>query len=177
MATNTSIYSSWNPKGWKPQPKGPPKGIERPSSSTSTTSAPAPPPFDPQLEARRAALEARRQTLLGDLNVDLQQTSQGYGFKYDPSTGAFGGFDPTNPFSQAALLLQTRNEHRARATNTLATGGQQYSGISTTAQNEVNTEYDKGYDVLRRGFDDYVKQYLRRKRDIQTVDPEELANL
>lgn len=159
-----------------PQP-GPAKGTRRhPLASTSPTEA-GPPPFDAGLEASNAANIARRATLSSDADVDLQQTSQEYGFKYDPSTGAFGGFDPTNPFSQAALLLKTRTEATAGTTNSYASRGQQYSGAVGRAQTEVQSQYDKGYDTLRRGFDDYVKNYLRRKRDINEVSPEELATL
>ena len=170
---------------------GAPKAKFTPAPTTNkpTTMAPASGSgtgaveLDAGLEARRASNEARRSTLLGDADVDLQQTAQETGFKYDPSTGAFGGFDAANPFSQAALLNQTRNETVSRTKqsyaggNSYASGSQLYSGAYQGAQASVQSDYDKGYDTLKRGFDDYVKRYLRRKRDIQSVDPSELATL
>lgn len=190
------------PKGTIRPPHGPPKGTIRPpggAPAPAPTPASAPPPFDAGLAASQAANDARRTTLLGDADVDLQQTSQEYGFRYDPATGQFGGFDPTNPFSQAALLAKARNEstqtselgyQRQSASDRqgLAQSGQLYSGASQNAQQEddrvigktrvdIQSNYDKGYDTLRRGFEDYVKKYLRRKRDIQTVNPDELASL
>lgn len=150
----------------------PPRSATNPSAASSSA-----PPFNAALEARRASLEARRNTLLSDADVDLQQTSQEYGFNYNPATGAFGGFDPTNPFSQAALLAKTRDENVSRTSNSYASRGQRHSTAYDAAQKEVGRRYDQGYDTLRRGFDDYVKRYLRRKRDISTVNPEELASL
>lgn len=135
------------------------------------------PPFDPGLAAQQATNSARRSTMLGDMDVDLQQTAQETGFQYNPATGAFGGFDPTNPFSQAALLLKTRNESGQATKQAFAQSGQLYSGAANSAQRSVQSNYDRGYDTLRRGFDDYVKRYLRKKRDVQTVDPNELASL
>lgn len=142
-----------------------------------SASAPTAPPFDPALAARQAANQARRTTLLSDLDVDAQQTAQETGFQFNPATGQFGGFDPTNPFSQAALLAQTR-ERSSRATQqSYAQAGQLNSGAALSGQASVQSDYDRGYDTLKRGFDDYVKRYLRRKRDIQTVDPNELVSL
>lgn len=141
------------------------------------TNPPAAPPFDAELEARRSAATQRRTNLLSDQDVDLQQTSQEYGFSYNPASGAFGGFDPTNPFSQAALLMKARNERNQGENTSYAARGQLYSGSYEAAKKETGHAYDKGYDTLRRGFDDYVKNYLRRKRDIQSVPIEELANL
>lgn len=136
-----------------------------------------PPPVDPALEAARTAANQRRTNLLSDANVDLQEASQNYGFSYNPATGAFGGFDPTNPFSQAALLMKARKQRDQGENTSYASSGQLYSGAYNNAKAETGNAYDKGYDTLKRGFNDYVKNYLRRKRDIQTVPIEELANL
>src|SRR5580765_1279902 len=105
----------------------------------------APPPFDAGLEARRAAGEKRRATILGDLNTDVTEQAQKYGFKYDPVTGKFGGFDPTNPFSMAALLKKTRDESTKASEMTFSrnvrgnqinfgNAGQIYSGAFQNAQ-------------------------------------------
>lgn len=138
---------------------------------------PTAPPFDAEAEARASANRQRRTNLLSDADVDLQQRAQETGFKYNPATGAFGGFDPTNPFSQAALLMKARKERDKGENTGFAASGQLYSGAYNTAKKETGVAYDKGYDTLRRGFDDYVKNYLRRRRDIQTVPIEELASL
>lgn len=175
-----------------------PSNPRAPSASSATPSTVAP-PFDPELAARHAAANARRTTLLSDADVDLQQTAQQTGFQYNPATGQFGGFDPTNPFSQAALLAKTKAESTKatelgyqrgtrRSEQDFAQAGQLWSGSYQNAQQEndrvigetrkgIQFDYDRGYDTLRRGFDDYVKRYLRRKRDIQTVGPDELVSL
>lgn len=137
----------------------------------------APPPVDPALLAQTSANNQRRTNLLSDANVDLTETSNQMGFQYNPATGAVGGFDPTNPFSQAALLMQAR-KNRDQGENTgFASSGQLYSGAYNTAKTETGYQYDKGYNALRTSFLDYVKMYQRRKRDIQTQPIEELANL
>lgn len=176
-----------------------PPAVRNPPPKPSSPSPVVAPPFDPALETRRASNEARRTTLLGDADVDLQQTSQETGFQYNPATGQFGGFDPTNPFSQAALLAKTRSESTRvsemgyqrqgrRTQQDFAQAGQLYAGSYQSGQAEndrvigetrkkIGFDYDRGYDTLRRGYEDYVKRYLRRKRDIQTVNPEELVSL
>lgn len=136
-----------------------------------------PPPFDAELEARRSAANQRRTTLLADSNVDIKQASQEYGFGFNMATGAIGGFDPTNPFSQAALLMKARKERDKGENTSYASQGQFGSSAYAAAKKETGYQYDKGYDTLRRGFQDYVKNYLRRQRDIRTVGIEELANL
>jgi hypothetical protein len=73
--------------------------------------------------------------------------------------------------------MKARKERDQGENTSYASRGQLYSGSYQTAQKETGVAYDKGYDTLRRGFDDYVKNYLRRKRDIQTVPIEELASL
>jgi hypothetical protein len=73
--------------------------------------------------------------------------------------------------------MKARKERDQGENTSYASRGQLYSGAYQTAQKETGVAYDKGYDTLRRGFDDYVKNYLRRKRDIQTVPIEELASL
>lgn len=141
------------------------------------SNASTPPPFDADREAARTRGAQRRTTLLSDQDVDLQQTSSEYGFKYNPATGGFGGFDPTNPFSQAALLMKSRKQRDKGENTSFASSGQLYSGAYKAAQKETGHAYDRGYDTLRRGYQDYVKNYLRRKRDIQATPIEELASL
>lgn len=154
------------PRTYGPNPAG---GVGTPEYT------PAAPPVDPDLERRTSAANQRRTNLLSDQDVDLQQTSSNYGFQYNPATGSFGGFDPTNPFSQAALLMKSRRERDKGENTSFASGGQLYSSAYDTAKRETQHGYDKGYDTLRRGFDDYVKNYLRRKRDISSQSIEELA--
>ena len=156
------------------------KNVHGGLSGTSKPRKPTPistPPVDPQLLANTTAANQRRTTLSSDADVDLQQTSASYGFGYDPATGKFGGFDPTNPFSQAALLMKARKERDQGENTSFASSGQLYSGSYQTAKKETGFQYDKGYDALRRGYQDYVKNYIRRKRDIQTQPIEELATL
>lgn len=162
-----------NPRARMKPPKRQP--AQRPAAASPTPTGV--PPFDAGLEARRTSGMARRSTLLSDLDVDVQQRAQETGFQYNPATGAFGGFDPTNPFSQAALLMQARQQNRNRSQQDYAQAGQLNAGAYEGAKAYNEFQSDKAYDTLKRGFDDYVKQYLRRKRDIQTVNPEELASL
>lgn len=138
---------------------------------------PAAPPYDPALEAQKTANTARRTTLGARADRDLYTTSQDYGFGYNPVTGAVGGFDPTNPFSQAALLMKARKERDQGENTSFASQGQLNSGAYGLAKKETGSAYNKGYDALRRGFLKYLTGYMDRKADIQTVPIEELANL
>lgn len=166
------------PKPVKPAPKPAPVG---------------PPPFN----ANQAALDAynsqTRTNQQSDDDLDIGTYAQRQGFEYNPATGQFGGFDPTNPFSQAALLLKSKNDATAASelsyqrgltgnTNSYASSGQLYSGALQNAQGEQNRlvtqrrsniqfGYDRGYDTLRSGLLDYVTNYGRRKRNRNLVPP------
>jgi len=170
-----NTYNAANPQA----PYGSPQYWQNynPSQGFGSPGPAQAPQQDPALIAQQTANAQRRTNLLSDQDVDLQQQSQETGFSYNPATGQFGGFDPTNPFSQAALLMEAK-KNRDRGENTsFAASGQLYSGAYKAAKGETQHQYDRGYDTLRRGFEDYVKNYLRRKRDIQTVPIEELASL
>lgn len=172
-----NIRGTSSPGGLSPITNYGPPPAGAPGTPQYQPAAPAAPPYDAELEARRTAGSKRRVDINSDLDVDLGQTASESGFQYNWATGAVGGFDPTNPFSQAALLMKARKERDQGENTSFAGSGQLYSGAYQTAKKETGSQYDRGYDTLRRGFQDYVKNYLRRKRDVNTVPVEELANL
>lgn len=131
----------------------------------------APPPFNANQAASEAYGNQVRGNQQSDDDLDLTQYAQQAGIQYNPATGQFGGFDPTNPFSQAALLMKSRQERDQGENTSYAARGQLYSGAYQSAKTETGFQYDKGYDTIRRGLTDYVKNYGRRKRDRNLVPP------
>lgn len=143
-----------------------PKGTVKPQKKPV-----APPPFNANQAAQEAYGNQVRSNQQSDDDLDLTEYAQQSGIQYNPATGQFGGFDPTNPFSQAALLMKSRHERDQGQNTSYAASGQLYSGAYQSAKQETGFQYDRGYDTLRRGLDDYVKNYGRRKRDRNLVPP------
>lgn len=166
---------------------------QKPQQQQQQQQSVAPPPFDANYAASQAYGNQVRGNQQSDDNIDLTEYAQNAGIQYNPATGKFGGFDPTNPFSQAALLLKSRNEASAASElsyqrgvagnkNSYAATGQLYAGSLNNAQGEQNRlvgdrrksiqfGYDKGYNAIRQGLIDYTKNYGRRKRDRSLIPP------
>lgn len=159
--------------------------------------ASAPPPVDTEFEQRKARAQRDYSTYIGDSDTNLRRTASDYGFSYDPSTGARGGVDTSNPYSRAALLQKSYNQGKERSQrtfdvgtrgnlNSMAARGQLYSGALRRRQAEQQRQfgertrslvdaYNQGDDQLRRTFDAFVEQWLRGRRNAATTLQDVLA--
>lgn len=121
-----------------------------PAYSPPPAAAPPQTPLPPDAgyEQTVAALGQRRDSTIAGLGQQRQQGLLGYGYTEDP-TGALG-FDPANPFSQAAVLKRNYDQSRAGNTTSYAGRGQLYAGSLQTAQDTTNRGEMQASDVLQK---------------------------
>lgn len=113
------------------------------------TSQPATPlPPDAGYEATIAGLASQRDSKIAGLGQQRQQGLLQYGYTEAP--GGALGFDPTNPFSQAAVLKRNYDQARTGNTTNYAARGQLYAGSLQTAQDETNRGESQASDTLQK---------------------------
>ena len=100
-----------------------------------------------------AGATAKKQTAMNTLGDRAKQTDIAYGM------GKYGGDPTTNPYSQAALLQSNYQKQRRGTLNSMASGGQLYSGAHANARSANLGDYNKRRDSL-------VKDYNRQVADI-----------
>lgn len=107
-------------------------------------------PPDASYEATIAGLASRRDSTVAGLGQQRQQGLLDYGY----TEGAPGqiAFDPTNPYSQAAILKRNYDQARAGNTNSYAARGQLYSGALQNAQDESQFRQGQASDSLQKGL-------------------------
>jgi hypothetical protein len=125
----------------------------KPPAPAPTATAPAPrPPFvlppDGLYEQQVAGLGRQRDTALAGLATQRNQSLLDYG--YTQGAGGTLAFDPTNPYSQAAVLKRNYNRSRASAGINLSARGQLYSGAYQNAQDYANQQELQASDALQK---------------------------
>lgn len=121
---------------------------------------PAPPatgglPPDPAYDQQLAGLGRTRDDTLDALRTQRHNTLLDYGYtSSEDSSGNVTGvaFDPSNPYSQAALMLRNYRQRQAGTTNSMAARGQLYSGALVDAQDATTTNYNVGEDRLQKAL-------------------------
>lgn len=127
-----------------PIPKAP---APPPAPSSAPFNSNALPP-DASYDQQIAGLGRTRDTTLAGLATQRQGGLLQYGYTQDQ----FGGlaFDPTNPYSQAAILKRNYEESRRGSGTSLAARGQLYSGAYQTAQDYGNQQELQASDQLQK---------------------------
>lgn len=134
----------------KPALTAKPTTTTRPAAAAPATPPRAALPPDASYEAQLAALAQRRDSTVTSLGQQRQQGLLDYG--YTESAPGQIAFDPTNPYSQAAILKRNYDQSRAGNTNSYAAAGQLYSGALQNAQDETNFQQGKASDTLQKGL-------------------------
>jgi hypothetical protein len=129
--------------------------VPRPSAPVAAPPAVAPPPFNPNVlppdaayDQQLATLGRSRDTTLAGLATQRQGNLLSYGYTQDQSGGL--AFDPTNPYSQAAILKRNYEQSRRGTGVGLAAQGQLYSGAYQTAQDYGNQQELQASDALQK---------------------------
>lgn len=129
--------------------------VPRPVAPAPPAVAPAPRPFNPNAlppdalyEQQIAGLGRQRDTTLAGLATQRQGSLLDYG--YTQGAGGALAFDPTNPYSQAAIMKRHYNESRAGSGVSLAAQGQLYSGAYQNAQDYANKQELQSSDALQK---------------------------
>jgi hypothetical protein len=124
-----------------------------PAAPAPTTFANRPPaqlPVDPSYEGQVAALARNRDDTLLSLAAQRAQNLQEYGFTEAPTGGV--AFDPSNPFSRAALLRKNYQESKQGTQTGYAARGQLYAGALQTAQAANDTGFNQNENSLERAL-------------------------
>lgn len=148
------------------------KVVARPFVSSGVTpaapavpAAPAPPrptfnpgvlPPDATYDQTLAGLSRQRDVTLAGLATQKQQGLLNYGYTQDQSGGL--AFDPTNPYSQAAILKRNYDQSRASSGISLAARGQLYSGAYQNAQDYANRQELQSSDALQKQLMAFLSQ-------------------
>lgn len=122
-----------------------------PAYSPPAQRTPAPP--DPAYQAQIAALARQRDSTLSDLSGQQSRSLLDYGYNasYDQAGGVSGlSFDPSNPFSRAALLQKSYQQNKSGTLNSMAARGQLYAGALQQAQDVNDTNYQQSNDSLQK---------------------------
>lgn len=148
--------------------------VRKPTASVKAPSAPvaraptaaaappvAPPPPDASYEATLAGLASRRDSTIASLGQQRQQGLLSYGYTEDPA-GAIA-FDPTNPYSQAAILKRNYDQSRAGNTIGFAARGQQYSGALQNAQDYSNSQQNQASDALQKQLGAFLARNTQQR--------------
>jgi hypothetical protein len=124
-----------------PKPKPKPKPIPTPPQQNKP---PRSPYKDEQYFRTISGEDRNRQSTLNNLIAQEGQAKIGYGFDTDIAT---------NPYSRAALLQKNYDTAQKGTMNSMAAGGQLYSGAHNNARAGNRSNYDANYDSLRKGYD------------------------
>lgn len=119
-------------------------------------------PVDATYDQQVAALQRQRDNTLAALTQQRTSSLSNYGFTEGPN-GTLA-FDPNNPFSQAALLKKNYDTNRRSTGQTLAAGGQMYSGAFQNAQDLINRNQLQSEDSLSK----QVLNFLMRNTSAAT---------
>jgi len=103
-------------------------------------------PPDPVYDADEAAARRTRDTTITDLGAERSRTNLDYGFT--EGVGGTLAYDPTNPFSKASVLKKNYDIDRRSKAQSMAAGGNLYSGAFQNAQDAVNRGELQGSTAL-----------------------------
>lgn len=115
----------------------------------------APPP-DPTYLAEMLQLGRARDETISGLQAERGRTARAYGYR-ELGGGKFD-FDPTDPYSRAALLKQTYDTSRRVTGQQLGAAGQMYGGAYQTAQDALSRRQLQGEDALQKSLTEWLAQ-------------------
>lgn len=143
-------------------------GTGAPASTPQVGALPSPapppkpaagPPIDPVYDAQvGAAQRTRNDTVAGLANARSRGLANyGYTASFDQAgTPTNLTFDPSNPFSQAALLKRSYDQQRSGNVNGYAAQGQLYSGALQNAAANTNFKQGAAEDGLQKALIDFL---------------------
>jgi hypothetical protein len=181
-----SVISGYDPlHGFRPAPAAAAPAVPAPAPAVA---APPPPttfanlaasalPVDPTYDATVAALARQRDDQLLALRGQRTQNLQEYGFNETPAGGV--AFDPTNPFSRAALLRKNYQESKQGTQTGYAandTGFNQNENSLERALIGFLTNNQGAQNRARSGFESSVAQamadrVIRAQQDLANNPP------
>jgi hypothetical protein len=123
-------------------------------------------PPDASYDQSVALLQRQRDEGLAGITANRQQGLSSYGFTEGPN-GTLA-VDPNNPFSQASLLKKSYDTSRRSTGQTMASGGQMYSGAFQNAQDLVNRNELQGNDQLQKSVAAFLAKNTQAGKEAGT---------
>lgn len=149
----------------------PPAGGSPVSASGRTDDANKPLPFDAQYDAEVGAAGRSRDTTLAGISRERNDALATYGY-----TGTFDAngnltdrqFDPSNPFSRAALLKRTYDQSSRGNVNRMAVRGQLNAGSFQNLKNNTDFGYMQGEDANQKSLNALIGSLIGRQQAANT---------
>jgi len=154
---------------------GKPVGFAANKNAMPTPKAvPGGPPLDPlalqSLDVNQRNYNVGSEQLTGERARTLQQ--YGYTGQFDQNDALVPGslkFDPTDPYSRAALLKQNFDRQRNTRANQMAAMGQRTSGAFLSGQNALIRNEAQGEDTLTKSLGTYLSGVATRRSDLAST--------
>jgi hypothetical protein len=153
LISGPSVISGYDPRrGLRPAAPKPVAPV-----ASATPAAPATPqyslsalPPDASYDAAVAALQRQRDDQLAQLVQQRASTLLDYGFTEGPN-GTLA-VDPSNPFSKAAMAKRAFDTQHRSTGQSMAAGGQLYSGAFQNAQDLVSRNQLQSQDQMQKAL-------------------------
>jgi hypothetical protein len=123
-------------------------------------------PPDATYDQAVALLQRQRDEGLASITANRQQGLSNYGFTEGPN-GTLA-VDPNNPFSQASLLKKSYDTNRRSTGQSMASGGQLYSGAFQNAQDLVNRNELQASDALQKAAASFLAKNTQAGKEAAT---------
>jgi hypothetical protein len=154
---------------------GKPVGFAANRNAMPTPKAvPGGPPLDPlmlqSLDTNQRNFNVGNLQLTGERARTLQ--SYGYTGQFDKNDALVPGslkFDPTDPYSRAALLKQNFDRQRNTRANQMAAMGQRTSGAFLSGQNALIRNEAQGTDQLTKSLGTFLSGVATRRSDLAST--------
>jgi len=153
------------PANYAAKPPAPVAPVAPPTAVPTT--APRPPvamPWDTNYETRVSGINRSRDTELASIQDDENRAKQEYGFD-----------DLSDPFNKLKTMERLYQQSKAGAGNSMAAGGQLYSGAYQQAQNQLGYAEAQDRDSLRRSYDDVLGGLQQRRLGVKTEAEEDIS--
>ncbi len=123
-------------------------------------------PPDATYEQAIALLQRQRAEGLAGIAGERVRGLSDYGFQEGPN-GVLT-FDPSNPFSKASLLKKAHDTTRRSTAQSMASGGQLYSGAFQNAQDLVNRNQVQAEDAQQKALQAFLAANTGRRKQALT---------
>ena len=152
---------SWGRGVQAPRPAAPAVGGVPASTVATPQYSLASLPPDASYDQQIALLQRQRDEGIAGIIGERSRTLSDYGFQEGPN-GAIT-FDPNNPFSKSAVMKQTYDTNRRSTGQSLASGGQLYSGAFQNAQDLINRNQLQSEDALTKNLQAFLTRNTQQR--------------
>jgi len=122
-----------------------------------------------QQQPNQLPWNAAYETQLGSNTRDFNNTIANITQQQGAAEQLYGFKDTSNPFNRATMLQQAYQRNRNNTLNTYAGRGQLYAGSTSNALAYDSSNYNQGYDALRREYDATNQKFAQARLGATTT--------